>query len=107
MLVILVAIAVTAAGAYGNYLLEQKFDPAWFVPGDSYVGRWFQKNRELFPFGGDRVTVFMHGLDYPGDLERVDKLVRTLENQVGLLKVNLRCFLLYVFADLISYCRLT
>ena len=49
------------------------------------MGRWFSKNREHFPFGGDRVAVYFHRLDYEGgegsDLERVEALVQELRNQ--------------------------
>ncbi len=83
LLVLALCAGVTGVAVWGNVLLEQRFDVAWFMPPDSYVGRWFAKNRQLFPSGGDRVILYLHGLDYAGgDLERLDGLVRRLENQV-------------------------
>jgi hypothetical protein len=38
--------ALTGLGIWGNLLLEQRFDPTWFLPPDSYLARWFNANQE-------------------------------------------------------------
>jgi hypothetical protein len=40
-----VTVALTGLGIWGNVLLEQRFDPTWFLPPESYLARWFQANQ--------------------------------------------------------------
>lgn len=81
---LIVTVALTGLGIWGNVLLEQKFDPTWFLPPDSYLANWFKANQEYFPFGGDRVTVWCHGLDYVNELERLDNLAKRLAEQTDI-----------------------
>jgi predicted RND superfamily exporter protein len=83
--VVIVTVAVTGVGIWGNYSLEQKFVPAWFLPPDSYLSKWFVANERYFPFGGDRVTVWCSGLDYVNELEQINNLVLTLANQTDII----------------------
>lgn len=48
VVVILLTVCLTGIGIWGNVLLEQKFDPTWFLPPDSYLGLWFKANRVSF-----------------------------------------------------------
>ena len=67
-IIILGTLALTGVSIWGNVLIEQKFDPAWFLPPDTYMFKWFQMNKEYFPFGGARVTVHAAGIDPSKDL---------------------------------------
>jgi len=78
---ILVTVALTGVGIWGNLLLEQRFEPIWFLPPDTYLAKWFDANQKYFPFGGDRVTVWCNGLDYVNELEQLDNLAKKLANQ--------------------------
>jgi hypothetical protein len=83
--VVAVTMALTGVGIWGNYSLEQKFVPAWFLPAESYLSKWFKINEKYFPFGGDRVTVWMAGLDYVNELDKINGLAIALANQVPML----------------------
>ena len=83
--VILFTATLTGVGIWGNCLIEQKFVPAWFLPPDSYLSRWFKINEQYFPFGGDRVTVWYAGLDYVGEMEQIHNLAVTLSNQTDII----------------------
>ena len=83
--VVAVTITLTGVGIWGNYSLEQKFVPAWFLPPDSYLSKWFKINEKYFPFGGDRVTVWFAGLDYVNDFEQINNLALTLANQTDII----------------------
>ena len=50
----IMTLVISAAAISGNVLLEQKFDPTWFLPPETYLAQWFDVNRKYFPFGGDR-----------------------------------------------------
>ena len=82
---LVVTLALTGLGIWGNILLEQRFDPTWFLPPESYLARWFQVNQQYFPFGGDRVTVWCTGLDYVNELERLDNLAKRLTEQTDII----------------------
>ena len=83
-LLILTAV-VTGVAIWGNILLEQRFDPTWFLPPDTYLAKWFNANQKYFPFGGDRVTVWCNGLDYVNELDRLDDLANRLSNQTDII----------------------
>ena len=83
--VVFLTLATTGVGIWGNLLLEQKFVPAWFLPPDSYLSKWFVTNEKYFPFGGDRVTVWCSGLDYVNELKEINQLALTLANQTDII----------------------
>ena len=85
ILVVLISLGITGVGVWGNVLLEQKFVPAWFLPPDSYLSKWFVANEVYFPFGGDRVTVWCSGLDYVNEMEQINNLALTLANQTDII----------------------
>ena len=82
---LMTTVALTGVGIWGNLLLEQRFDPTWFLPPDTYLSKWFQANQKYFPFGGDRVTVWCNGLDYVNELEQLDNLAKKLASQTDII----------------------
>ncbi len=85
LLILLAAVILAVVAGYGNILLRQEFNPTWFLPTDSYVARWFVKNKEYFPFGGDRVAVYLHEVDYTRDLAAIQELVVKLEAETDII----------------------
>jgi len=45
-------------------------------------------SKVYFPFGGDRVTVWMNGLDYENEMENINNLALALKNQVSFICLN-------------------
>lgn len=82
--VLVLTLAIAGCGIWGNVMLEQKFDITWFLPPDTYIAQWFAKNKEYFPFGGDRVTIFCHDLDYQHDFEALAHLSDSIKNQTDI-----------------------
>ena len=85
IIVVFVTLGVTGIGIWGNLLLEQKFVPQWFLPKDSFLSHWYNANEEYFPFGGDRVTLYLYNLDYVNELEQLNSLVERLTNQTDII----------------------
>ena len=85
IVVIFATLGVTGIGIWGNILLEQKFVPQWFLPPDSYLSHWYTANEVYFPFGGDRVTIYLYNLDYVNELEELNGLVERLTNQTDII----------------------
>ena len=83
--VFIVTLIITGVAVAGNLLLEQKFDPTWFLPPGTYLANWVDMNRIYFPFGGDRVTIWCHGVDYMNELDRLDYLAKKLSQQTDII----------------------
>jgi len=82
---LIATVALTGVGIWGNLLLEQRFDPTWFLPPDTYLSKWFLANQKYFPFGGDRVTVWCNGMDYINEVEQLDDLAKKLADQTDII----------------------
>ena len=50
--VIVVTALILGFGIYGLTKLEQKFNPAWFLPAGSYLLDWLENNEKYFPGSG-------------------------------------------------------
>ena len=84
VLLLLFSLGVTAVGILGNVLMEQQFDPSWFLTPGSYPYNWTIMNKKYFPNGGDRVTVWCSGVDYVNELEELHALSLRLSIRVTL-----------------------
>ena len=84
VLVLIFVSVVTGFGIWGNLLLEQKFDITWFLPPDTYLAKFFVKNKIYFPFGGDRVTLYFHDVDIQSQLNDIRSLVVDIQNQTDI-----------------------
>ena len=74
VLLLLFSFGLTATGIWGNILMEQQFDPSWFLTPGSYLYNWTDMNKKYFPYAGDRVTVWCSGVDYVQELEGLHAL---------------------------------
>lgn len=68
-------------GIWGLTQLETKFESSWFLPQESYVAKWVRANKEYFPNEGERVTVYIAGVNYSSDLSKIGHFVNDLENR--------------------------
>ena len=85
IIVLVITAIMLGIGLWGNVLLKQKFDPAWFLPPGTYLADWFKLNRELFPAHGERVTIYFNDINLPMDLDKVESLVNILEAKEDIL----------------------
>ena len=84
IIVILITLGLTGVAIWGNVELKQKFDPTWFIPPGTYLADFFLKNRQYFPFGGFRVTVYCHDVELPLDYKSLSILAKELQVRVRL-----------------------
>jgi uncharacterized membrane protein YgcG len=59
----------------------QEFDPAWFLPADTYIAQWFANSKRHFPSQGERATIYFSGTRLPEDLPKIEWLVGQLEEE--------------------------
>ena len=50
--VVVVTIGLLALGITGSVLIEQEFDPLWFLAADSYASDYFDADDKYFPSDG-------------------------------------------------------
>ena len=82
--VVLVTLVITGLAIWGNLLLEQKFDPVWFLPPDTYLAKWVAATKKYFPFGGDRVTVYFSDADPIREYENLNQLALNIQDQTDI-----------------------
>merc|ERR1719270_93837 len=83
-IVIFTTALILGFGIYGLMQLEQKFNPAWFLPTGAYLLDFLDANELYFPGSGDRVTINIGDIDYTKELWKVEALVDDLKNQTDI-----------------------
>ena len=83
-IVIFITALILGFGIYGLMQLEQKFNPAWFLPTGAYLLDFLDANELYFPGSGDRVTINIGDIDYTKELWKVEALVDDLKNQTDI-----------------------
>jgi len=73
-------------GVWGNTLLRQEFDPAWFLPPGTYLARWFSYNSVYFPGNGEAGTIYFSNTQLPAEFKNIEDLVTDLESQPEILQ---------------------
>ena len=88
VLVIILTSLICGVGIWGNVLLRQEFDPTWFLPQDTYLAKWFELNKELFPSEGETGTVYFNNVQLPQDIPKIDFLADSLRRQPSIETVD-------------------
>ena len=75
-----------AFGITGVVFLRQEFDPTWFLPQETYLAKWFEANKIYFPFGGDRVKVWIAEVpDYHQEFRGLNDMSKELAEQTDII----------------------
>ena len=82
--VIFLTMIITGLAIWGNIKLEQRFDPAWFLPQDTYLAEFVTAYKKYFPAGGDRVTIYCSGIDTSGEFEKLNQLATDIKQQTDI-----------------------
>ena len=103
VIVIVFTLATTGVGLYGNALLRQEFDPAWFLPQDTYAAQWFSNSKTFFPSAGERGNIYFSGTNLPNDLPKIHQLSIDLENLPDVVSVDSWTKPFISYADKLGY----
>jgi hypothetical protein len=79
-------VGLFGASLYGNYSLEQEFDPWLFLDPDSYVAQFKATTDEFYPDKGEAVLLFFSGNITKANLAAMDALMTNLSNQTHIIK---------------------
>lgn len=80
-LVILFTIASTAYNAYNMFFLDQRFDPVWFVPTSTYLFKYIEIRRSMFPEMGFEAGVYFGQLNYTEEFPKILSFTEEMNNQ--------------------------
>merc|ERR1711962_528350 len=80
VIVLVTAATLLGGGIYGTTQLRQEFDATWFLPPTSYLRQWFAANDQHFPSTGERVKIYLTGVDLADEMDSLDHLVSSLTN---------------------------
>jgi hypothetical protein len=88
VIVLLGTLVLLSFGGWGLTLLRQEFDPVWFLPPESYIAKYFSSSRKYYPSDGESGTIYFNNVNYSSNLDVVANLVRRLEDEDIIKKVD-------------------
>lgn len=66
--------------------LEQRFDPKWFIPKDTFLSKFLQKKADYYPSMGFEAGVYFGSLDYAQEINNIDYIVNNLSANGDMIK---------------------
>ena len=82
----LAALILTATifsfGVYGAVTIRQEFDETKMLPADSYLRKWFNTQKSLYPTIGTDAYIYTGAFNPATDLAEMDKLIDELQGLV-------------------------
>lgn len=83
-IVLMSTVCMTAFSLRGLLNLEQRFDPNWFIPSDTYLNRFTVEKRRLYPDQGYEAMIMMGRLNYTSELDKIRLMIQSVENRTDL-----------------------
>lgn len=80
-------ICVLVIALKGNIHLEQRFEPEWFIPDDSYLMEFVTQRNHFYPDLGKEGSVFVGRGNYNENFKKIHNLSQTLLEQERILKL--------------------
>lgn len=80
-LVLLITFIVTSYSGIAVFRLEQRFDPNWFIPQGTYLNKFIEIKKDLYPNQGYEAMILMGQLNYTSELVHIHDMVDRMENE--------------------------
>lgn len=80
-LVILFTVSSTLYNGFNMLQLEQRFDPVWFVPTSTYLYKYIEIRRHMFPEMGFEAGVYFGQLNYTAEFPKILSFTDEMNNQ--------------------------
>ncbi|GAB0092699.1 NPC intracellular cholesterol transporter 1 homolog 1b-like [Sergentomyia squamirostris] len=85
IVVLMTVIGLTGLSAESLMRLEQKFDPMWFVPSETHLGKFIPQRNKLFPTMGYEGGVFVGKVNYSAEYSTLAAMSEIVKNQSDIL----------------------
>lgn len=79
IVVILFTVIVTSFSIEAVYHLEQRFDPKWFIPDDTYYHKFLTAHDYFYPEEGNMGMVFLGEMDYVHEFTSLHNMMEKLK----------------------------
>ncbi|KAF2904389.1 hypothetical protein ILUMI_01779 [Ignelater luminosus] len=80
VIVLLITVISLGFSIESTLKLEQRFDPMWFIPKNTYLAKYVEKRIELYPTMGFEAGLYLGSLNYPDEILNIRNMVQRLEN---------------------------
>lgn len=84
VIVLMSTVCMTGLSLVGLLNLEQKFDPNWFIPDNTYLNQFTMEKRRLYPDQGYEAMILMGRLNYTSELDKIRYMIQDVENRTDL-----------------------
>lgn len=84
IIILMSTVCMTGFSIRGLMNLEQKFDPVWFIPTDTYLNKFIMEKRRLYPDQGNEASILMGRLNYTTELSNIRMMLNEVENRTDL-----------------------
>lgn len=81
IIVILFTIVITGFSIQAVFKLEQRFDPKWFIPDDTYYKQYLDTHDHYYPENGNDAMVFLGKLNYRKEFPNLCKMMESIGNK--------------------------
>uniref|UniRef100_A0A1B0D602 SSD domain-containing protein n=1 Tax=Phlebotomus papatasi TaxID=29031 RepID=A0A1B0D602_PHLPP len=85
IVVLMTVIGITGLSAESLMRLEQKFDPMWFVPSETHLGKFIPQRNKLFPTMGFDGGIFIGQVNYTADFGNIFEMSNRVKNESDIL----------------------
>jgi Niemann-Pick C1 protein len=85
VLIVIIAIGITAFSTERVFKIKQKFDPMWFIPSDSYFAQFVHEHREYYPSRGYEGGIYFTNLNYSENLPKLYEISSRLKNRTDII----------------------
>lgn len=103
IIVLMTTVAVTSYSFTGLLRLEQKFDPNWFIPQRTYLSKFLDVKRELYPDQGYEAAILMGQLNYTQELHHIANMVEKISYRTDI-GMFVHSFWIVVFTHFNPFC---
>ncbi|CAG9559795.1 unnamed protein product [Danaus chrysippus] len=79
--VILFVLIATGVNIVSVLKLEQRFDPKWFIPDDTYYKQFLNTHEHYYPDEGYPAMVFLGDMDYYKEFNNLYDMIQVLRNE--------------------------
>ncbi|XP_050562223.1 protein patched homolog 1-like [Spodoptera frugiperda] len=88
IVVILFTLIITGFSIQAILHLEQRFDPKWFIPDDTYYKDFLNANEVYYPEEGNMAMVFLGEMNYNKEFIKIHDMIQELKKETYIYDVS-------------------
>nr|XP_022901687.1 protein patched homolog 1-like [Onthophagus taurus] len=85
LLIGLITIILLGFSIESTFKLEQRFDPMWFIPTESYFNKYIRQRKSYYPHIGVEAAMYVGGVNYTHEMKNLLRMNDVLINSTDML----------------------